>query len=332
MQLKNSMLLLAAMTAGSAIARSHGHDRRHAAHRAREEKREVGDMVTATINGKIATWANEYDGGGADTATATTDADAAAATAETTTTTAADAAATTTETSDDVPEVSSVASAPGHCSNWHDKSDEYSREGFGLSTLSNGLQYIDYIGNIGNPWGSNIIEVEADKACKYQNVAKFEGSESDPWTIIFWNNYGPSRKMDGWYGHAALKLSLEPGDTKYVAFDDDSQGGWSAAKGETIPVDASGGYSATWGEFDFDSDKNKGWSGFDVSCIQAQNAKQEVQGMKICEHGGEQCSYVTKLAKKVKDAYTSAETGFDGIGGKVQNKPVRLVVNLDYDE
>ncbi|OJJ59854.1 hypothetical protein ASPSYDRAFT_57369 [Aspergillus sydowii CBS 593.65] len=322
MQLKNYMLLLTAMTAGSAVARMHGHDRRHAAHRAREEKRAVGDIVTAMIDGKMVTWANEYDG----------DSDAAAATAATTTTSAADDAATTTETTDDIPEVSSVSSAPGTCGNWYDKSDEYSRSGFGLSTLSNGLQYVKYIGNIGNPWGSNIIEIEADKACKYQNVARFEGSETDPWTIVFWNNYGPTRKMDGWYGHSALKLTLEPGDIKYVAFDDDSQGGWSAAKGESIPVDANGGYSATWGEFDFDSDKNNGWSGFDVSCIQAQNANQEVQGMKICEHGGDQCSYVTHLAKKVKDAYTAAETGLDGIGGQVQNQPVRLVVNIDYDD
>ncbi|EFW22210.1 target of Sbf [Coccidioides posadasii str. Silveira] len=45
-------------------ARRHGHGHMH---RRAEEKRAVGDIVTATINGEVVTWANEYDGGAAPT-------------------------------------------------------------------------------------------------------------------------------------------------------------------------------------------------------------------------------------------------------------------------
>ena len=40
--------------------------------------------------------------------------------------------------------------------------------------------------------------------------------------------------------------------------------------------------ASTWGEFNFGTTQNSGWSGFDVSMIQAQHANLEVQGMKIC--------------------------------------------------
>ena len=89
--------------------------------------------------------------------------------------------------------------------------------------------------------------------------------------------------MDGWYGNACHNFTLARGANKYFAFDRDSQGGWAAAKGQSIPVDLSGGYASTWGEFDFGSSINAGWSAFDVSAITAQDAELPVQGMKICD-------------------------------------------------
>ncbi|KAL4783148.1 hypothetical protein BJX76DRAFT_330737 [Aspergillus varians] len=328
MHLKNSMLLVTALTAGSTVARIHGHERRHA-HHAREEKRD-GEWVTAVIDGQVASWVNDFTGG----ATATTDsvvAETAVVKAAVSETTAATVAATTTTSSEgDIPTVSSVSSASGSCSSWSDTSDDYSRSGFGEKTVANLLEYIAYIGNVGSPWGSNIIEVTSEKACKYKNVVKFEGAESDAWTIVFWNKVGPDGKLTGWYGNSALQLTIEPGETKYVAFDDDSQGAWGAAKGEKIPTDQYGGYSCTWGEFDFANSGNNDWSGWDVSAIQAQAADMEVQGMKICNHEGEKCSWITNLATSMHNAYSKAEEGVDGIGGNEVAGPVRLVVNVDY--
>ena len=208
---------------------------------------------------------------------------------------------------------------------------DYSNQGFGESTSSSGSG-ITYQGNTGNPWGSNIIEISAESAPLYKNVAQFTGQNTEPWTVVFWNKYGPDGQMNGWFGNSALNLNMNPGDVKYVAFQDDSQGGWSAAPGTTVPTGMNGGFSATWGEFDFSSDGNGGWFGFDVSAIQPQNAGQPVQGMQICQAlGGSVCSSITTDAAVVNNAYTVAETAIGGIGGNEPGGgPMRLAVVIDY--
>ncbi|KAJ5101430.1 hypothetical protein NUU61_003652 [Penicillium alfredii] len=204
-----------------------------------------------------------------------------------------------------------------------------SSSGFGGHTDSSG-NGVTYAGNVGNPYGSNIIEISSSDASKYKYVAQFQGSSSDDWTVAVFNKYGPDNKMDGWYGNAVKTFSLAAGETKYIAFDDDSQGGWAAAKGDKIPTDGSGGYASTWGEFDFGSSGNSGWSGFDVSAIAAQKAGLEVQGMKICDALSKTCSSITPNAASVDNAYTAAQTDVGGIGGNLSGDAVRLAVTLDY--
>lgn len=53
-------------------------------------------------------------------------------------------------------------------------------------------------------------------------------------------------------------FTLTPGEYRYIAIDEDSQGGWAAAPGVSIPLDSQGGYASTWGEFDFGSSINSG--------------------------------------------------------------------------
>lgn len=203
-----------------------------------------------------------------------------------------------------------------------------STSGFGSSTSSSGSGN-SYQGNVGNPYGSNIIEVSASDASSYEYVVQFQGSNTNDWTVVIWNKYGSDGKMDGYYGKATTTFTLSAGDTKYYAFDTDSQGGWAAAEGSTIPT-SNGAYASTWGEFDFGSSTNNGWSGFDVSAIQAQNAGFTVQGMKICDALGSTCSSMTANAGSVDNAYTSAETDVGGIGGNLGSGPVRLAVTIDY--
>ncbi|KAJ5103203.1 hypothetical protein N7532_003732 [Penicillium argentinense] len=205
-------------------------------------------------------------------------------------------------------------------------------EGFGGRSKPAGTG-IKYHGNVGVPWGSNIIAVSPTEAHRYKYVARFTGSNSQPWTVIIWNKIGPDGKMDGWYSHSALTFVLAPGETRYVAFDEDSVGAWSAAPGTNgLPTDRWGGYTSTWGEFSFGDIENNGWSGWDVSAIQAQVAKQKVQGMKICQADGQGCSAITPDAKKVVNAYTESKKHHDGIGGAASPGPVRLAVELDYTE
>ena len=207
----------------------------------------------------------------------------------------------------------------------------YSTSGFGGSTDPFGAGDT-YVGNIGRPYGSNILEVSSSDASKYQYVVKFVGPSTDGWKVVIWNKVGPDGKLDGWYNdNASLKFSIAAGEAKYIAFAFDSQGGWTAANTTSIPTDQWGSYASTWGEFDFGSSNNKGWSGFDVSAIQAQNANLEVQGMKICSIvPSTTCSYMTWGANIVHNAYTSSEARAGGIGGNLVPGPVRLVVNIGY--
>ncbi|KAJ5215267.1 Allergen [Penicillium cinerascens] len=205
----------------------------------------------------------------------------------------------------------------------------YITTGFGGRTESSGSG-VSYKGNVGKPYGSNIIEVSSMDAKKYQYVVQFDGPQIGQWTLVIWNKIGPDGLVDGWFGHACKSFTLAPGQTLYIAFAEDSQGGWTAAPGPYIPTDSYGGYAATWGEFAFGSSINWGWSGFDVSAIAAQNAGLEVQGMKICDNLIGTCSFISPKASKSDNAYLYNNREVDGIGGNVAPGPVRLVVTLDY--
>ncbi|KAJ5369151.1 uncharacterized protein N7496_008911 [Penicillium cataractarum] len=212
------------------------------------------------------------------------------------------------------------------------KDGDFAIDRFGGRSKPSGT-HIKYHGNVGIPWGSNVISVSPTKAHRYKYVVRFTGSNTEPWTITIWNKVGPDGKMDGWYGHSALTFVLAPGETRYVAFDEDSEGAWGAAPGtDGLPVDNWGGFTSTWGEFSFGDAENDGWSGWDVSAIQAQIAHQDVQGMRICMADGKGCSIITPQAKKVVNAYTEADRHHDGIGGAAAPGPVRLMVDINYQE
>jgi hypothetical protein len=161
------------------------------------------------------------------------------------------------------------------------------------------------VGNVGRPYGSNILEVSSSDASQYEYVVKFVGPSTDGWKVVIWNTGGPDGGRNGWYGNACKSFTLAAGQEKYIAFAADSTGGWAAAKASAIPMDQHGGYASTWGEFNFGTIENSGWSGFDVSMIQAQNAKLDVQGMKICSLLNAQiCSYITEGATVLHNAYS----------------------------
>ncbi|KAJ5216903.1 hypothetical protein N7468_009911 [Penicillium chermesinum] len=205
----------------------------------------------------------------------------------------------------------------------------YSKHGFGQATKSEGSG-VAYKGNVGNPYGSNIIRVSAESSKAYKYVAEFKTAGSDIWKVAIWNKFGPNGRLDGWFDHACTIFNLSSGQTQYVAFDDDSQGGWAAAPGESISVDDAGGYASTWGEFDFGSFINHGWSGFDVSAIAAQAGNLEVFGMKICDNITQICSSITPNAAEVDNAYIFQNRFEDGIGGNLPPGPVELSVTLGY--
>src|SRR4051794_34032071 len=59
--------------------------------------------------------------------------------------------------------------------------------GFGGTTNSSGSG-VQYSGNVGNPYGSNIIEVPAAQAKQYKYVVRFDGpGKGENWTVVIWN-------------------------------------------------------------------------------------------------------------------------------------------------
>ncbi|KAI9733605.1 MAG: hypothetical protein M1834_003207 [Cirrosporium novae-zelandiae] len=311
MQLKNSLLVLTALGASTAVARSHKHRHHH-------EERAVGDMVTATINGEVVSWVNSYSG---EVTAAAVVEDVAASVVSSVVSEVTSAAAS----------IVSDATASSGSSTTGSSSGSYCTDGFGSRTSSTTTSDVDtYVGNVGDPWGSNIITVTAAKASSYKYTVRFTGSNSEDWFVSIWNKIGPDGLMDGWYGHSAVNFTLSAGETVWVAFDENSQGGWGAAKGDSLPTNDYGSYDCTWGEFDFGNTSNDEWSGFDVSAIQAQNADATVQGMKICTSDGDTCSSIDGTSGTVSNAYTAALADEGGIGGNLAAGSVTLYAVIDW--
>ncbi|KAJ5094589.1 hypothetical protein N7456_010450 [Penicillium angulare] len=357
MQFKDSIFLLTALSLG-AVARPHAHERRHAHPQPNavvEEapavtdpaqvaekvvERAVGDEVVATINGVLVSWINEW-AGGVDSTTSTTSTSTSTSSSSTTsiyvpptTTTAQPATFTSNPAVEST--VTPVPTSSTSGGDWFDvpSSGDYSTSGFGGNTggKTTGSLDWDYVGNVGSPWGSNIIQVSEANANQYKHVLRFEGAESTDQHVVFWNTYGPNGKMDGfWSPNKALEFKVPAGGVAYVAIDDNSQGGWAAGS-DSVPLSGIGQYAGTWGEFDMSSAKNNGFSGWDVSSIIAQLAGLDVQGMKICNHQGEKCSSIATGLASLLNAYTSADQGNPSLAVSQPEGPVRLVVNLDWSE
>ncbi|RAH87264.1 hypothetical protein BO86DRAFT_350946 [Aspergillus japonicus CBS 114.51] len=372
-------LLLYGAIAESALARTHGHQRRHPhghghAERVPEAHLAAREVVVETVVNYHTITLTSTVTGAAPTVTtheeaATTTAAAAATTSasdaaafveldlnedlaisaslslglsiggsEATTTTFSTSThskthAHTTSTSTTSSAAAASSSAAGVSSAWYTypTSGVYSTSGFGERSNTTSSSGDTYVGNVGVPWGSNIIEVSASEAWQYKYVVQFTGQNSADWFVSIWNKIGPDGADDGFFGHSALNFTLSSGETRYVAFDENSQGGWGAAEGDSLPTNDYGEYSCTWGEFDFGDEENDSWSGWDVSAIVPEEADQTIQGMKICRHGTTTgCSYITSGGGTVENAYTPSESSVGGIGGSVTAGPLRLAAVIDY--
>ncbi|KAJ5900299.1 Allergen [Penicillium subrubescens] len=193
------------------------------------------------------------------------------------------------------------------------------------------VKRVQYLGNVGDPYGSNIIEVSAEAANQYKYVVRFEApNNGQSWTVAIWNSLTPDGRLGGWLGNACRTFTLGRGQVRYIAFDDDSHGGWAAAPGSSIPVDGGGRYAATWGEFNFGSVINFGRSAFVVSTIAAEKAGLEVQGMRICDVRTDTCSSVDARNTAVHNAYTITTAGNAKMGGTILPGPARLAVSIGY--
>lgn len=306
MQFKNSLVLLTALTAGSAVARTHGHQRRH-----QHQERAVGDWVTAVIDGKTVSWQNTYAG-----PTAAADTTAAAATTT--------AAAAVKEAAAVVKSVVSASTSTA--------SKTATATGFGATTAPTGSGST-YCGNVGSPYGSNMIEISESELSSYDYTITLDGSQIDEdYHVIFWNKCSSEGLLTGFFAESfPLTVTVAPNSKSYVAIDTDTQGGFIGyPTSSSLPRSLTDGIVlGFWGEFDFADSANNGWSGFDVSAIEANIAGiSDYPGLLI--KGAGQTSSITTGLGAVSNAYTKAETDIGGIGGNVAAGPLALTAVLNY--
>ena len=137
----------------------------------------------------------------------------------------------------------------------------------GVSSPKDNGNKDEYIGNVGIPYGSNMVLLDsADKAKTYKYSNTFTNPTSDKISVIVWNKSGKDgQAQSGMSLPPTLTFSLDPNESKAVAFDENSQ----VAFAQDCARDPMKGNlpNCTWGEVDFGDLRNGGWSGYDRSSI-----------------------------------------------------------------
>lgn len=178
-------------------------------------------------------------------------------------------------------------------------------------------EQIMYTGNLGTTggckWNSNLMTVPNSIADKYQYVQKYTNVASEPYQVVCANKMGADGQLTGMFkveGQQQLIFTLQPGETKTVVADDNTQGVCAFAPKE-VPRTTHGQYAGVWAEFDFGNTSNKGWSGADCSSLVAQAYSMDVPGCRM-SHGGVDSTILP--GGKGDNAYTKGMEALDGIG------------------
>ena len=159
---------------------------------------------------------------------------------------------------------SSVESAPEPTT---EPSSSGSKSFGSISEPKDNGNYDEYIGNVGIPYGSNVVLLDSpDDIEDYKYSNTFTNPTGEKLTVILWNKSGKDgQPQSGMSLDPLLKFDLDPNESKAVAFDENTQ----AAFSQDCPRDPMKGNlpNCTWGEIDFGDLRNGGWSGYDRSSI-----------------------------------------------------------------
>lgn len=141
---------------------------------------------------------------------------------------------------------------------------------FGLSTPGHGdASGWGYVGNVGNPEGSNIIKVSTTSGYDFTNT--FINTSGAKLTVAVWN-MAASAGMTNYENavanlgacqaslYSALTFTLAAGASQTVAFLDNTVIGWAQP---TTTLNTASQFSTAWGEAKF----NSTGSGYDVTFI-----------------------------------------------------------------
>lgn len=137
----------------------------------------------------------------------------------------------------------------------------------GISSPKDNGNKDEYIGNVGIPYGSNMIKLaNPDDAKNYKYSNTFHNPTSDSITVIVWNKSGKDgQPQSGMSLPPNMKFELGSQESVAVAFDENSQVSFA----QDCERDPNKGNvpNCTWGEVDFGDLRNGGWSGYDRSSI-----------------------------------------------------------------
>lgn len=323
---------------GAAVVSAHpSHNHAHK-HRAVEQARNIGDVIVATIDGVEVSWTQEsnYWGGAAATPTpAVTPTPAAAVknvnvnvAAAVATTAPAAAAKTTTDSS--TTDTTATTDTTGYTvSEYTAFADLACKTTSKRATLAE----IAQVGNIGSSdcYGNNMVVVtDSAVAEQYENTVSFSGAAEDM-TCTYWNKIAKDGTIAGWYKDADsyYTFTLAAGETVYLAADNGTAGGASCFPASTgIEFDTYGAIGGTWLEYTF-VDVTTGYSGWDASCIIAEDGGLTINGLEVCADDGTQCSSIGADLSSISAAFNSALAAADGLGGQCEG-PVKLAGNFGF--
>lgn len=186
------------------------------------------------------------------------------------------------------------------------------------------MAQILYSGNLGTangcPWNSNMMLVPNEIADKYKYVQTFENVADEVYEVICANKMGADGKNTGSFvvpGQEPLKFTVQPGETKTVVVDKNTQGICAWAPG-SVPTTAHGQLAGVWGEFDAENASNEGWSGADCSSLVAQAYDMDVPGCRMSHNGVNSDILPGGIGK---NAYTKGMEALDGIGLNIPAGP-----------
>ncbi|KAL8754561.1 MAG: hypothetical protein Q9199_004257 [Rusavskia elegans] len=132
-----------------------------------------------------------------------------------------------------------------------------------------------YHGNVGVPYGSNMMAISTGDIDKYKYTNTFKNTGSNPLTIQIWNKVGRDGAAQSGMGEEPnMMFTVQPGQSQTVAFDENTTAAFSRkcdrSTQSNIPM-------CVWGEITFgcempavgDKKASDKWSGFNRSSIPA---------------------------------------------------------------
>ncbi|KAL2168903.1 hypothetical protein VTG60DRAFT_6738 [Thermothelomyces hinnuleus] len=196
-------------------------------------------------------------------------------------------------------------------------------------------EQIMYTGNLGTSggckWNSNLMVVPNSIADMYDYVQTYTNVADEPYQVICANKMGADGQLTGMFKVASqqpLIFTLEPGETKTVVAEENTQGACAFAPNE-VPLTGNGQYAGTWAEFDFASEPNKGWSGGDCSSLVAQAADMDVFGCRMSHNGVDSTIYP---GGEADNAYIKGMEALDGIGLNIPPGKVEIEVKVGFSK